>query len=154
MIDKLLQLISSQRLTVPQLAEKLGTTKEVVDQMLELLDRKGKIIRINTSQGTQIRAAGENTMSSQKLTPSILIEYIKSQGFSTISSAATALNTTPEEIRKMLDYLFTKQHVKKVDVAKEHNCAGNCSGCHGCEDAAMIQIDGTTICYQLKAHNL
>ena len=154
MIDKLLELIRGERLTVLQLAEKLGTTHEVVDQMLDLLDRKGKIVRIKTSQGIQIRASGENTMSNEKLTPSVLIEYIKSQGFTTISSAAKALNSTDEEIKKMLDYLFTKQHVKKVDVAKEHNCAGNCSGCHGCEDAAMIQIDGTTICYQLKAHNL
>lgn len=154
MIDRLLELIKTKRMTIPEIATELETTGEVVAEMIDLLDRKGKIIKINTGKGTIITASEVDTMEKSKLTPSSILEFIKSRGFSTISEATKALDATPEEIKKMLDFLFTKQHVKRVDVAKEHECAGNCSGCHGCEHAAMIQIDGSTICYQLKAHNL
>lgn len=141
-------------MTVGEIATELGTTTEVVSEMVNLLDRKGKILKINTGKGVIITASEVGTMNDSKLTPSSILEFIKSRGFSTISEAAKALGSTPEDVKKMLDFLFTKQHVKRVDVAREHECAGNCSGCHGCGHAAMIQIDGTTICYQLKAHNL
>jgi predicted ArsR family transcriptional regulator len=154
MIEKILELAKTGRFTLDQLADKLGTTRQVVESVIELLERKGRIVRIDTGKGIQFIATEDSPVTSEKLTPSALIEYIKQQGFSTITQAASALGSTPDEVKRMLDYLFTKQHVKRVDVAKEHDCAGNCSGCHGCEHAAMIQIDGTTLCYQLKAHNL
>lgn len=154
MINRLLELIGTKRMTVGEIATELGTTTEVVSEMVNLLDRKGKIVKINTGKGVIITASEVGTMNDSKLTPSSILEFIKSRGFSTISEAAKALGSTPEDVKKMLDFLFTKQHVKRVDVAREHECAGNCSGCHGCEHAAMIQIDGTTISYQLKAHNL
>lgn len=154
MINRLLELIGTKRMTVGEIATELGTTTEVVSEMINLLDRKGKILKINTGKGVIITASEVGTMNDSKLTPSSILEFVKSREFSTISEAAKALGSTPEDVKKMLDFLFTKQHVKRVDVAREHECAGNCSGCHGCEHAAMIQIDGTTICYQLKAHNL
>lgn len=155
MIKETLELLKTKRLTIDQLAAELMVTRQVADSVIELLEKKGRLVRIQTGMGTVFSLIEEANMDSDgKLTPSKMIEYIKAHGFSTINQASAKLGVPFEEVKKMLDYLFTKQHLKRVDIAKENNCAGNCSGCHGCDHAAMIQIDGTTICYQLTAHNL
>lgn len=155
MIKETLELLKTKRLTVDQLAGELMVTRQVADSILELLENKGRLVRLNTSMGVVFTVIEEQPMTNEmKLTPSTMLEFIKTHGFSTINQASAELGVPYEDIKKMLDYLFTKQHLKRIDIAKEHNCAGNCSGCHGCEHAAMIQIDGTTTCYQLTAHNL
>lgn len=155
MIKETLELLKTKRLTIDQLAQDLMVTRQVAESVIDLLEKKGRLVRINTGIGTVFSLVEEASMTNDsKFTPSKMVDFIKSHGFSTISQASAELGVSNEDVKNMLDLLFTKQHLKKIDIAKENNCAGNCSGCHGCEHAAMIQIDGTTICYQLKAHNL
>lgn len=154
MIKETLELLKTKRLTIDQLAQELMVTRQVADSIIDLLEKKGRLVRLDTGIGVVYAVMEEPMITNGKLTPSILIEFIKSHGLSTISQAATELGVTYEDVKKMLDSLFARQHLKRIDIAKENNCAGNCSGCHGCDHAAMIQIDGTTTCYQLTAHNL
>ncbi|NTU61007.1 MAG: HTH domain-containing protein [Caldiserica bacterium] len=154
MIKETLELLKTKRLTIDQLAQELMVTRQVADSIIDLLEKKGRLVRLETGIGVVYAVMEKPMTTNGKLTPSIMIEFIKSHGFSTISQAATTLGVTYEDVKKMLDSLFARQHLKRIDIAKENNCAGNCSGCHGCDHAAMIQIDGTTTCYQLTAHNL
>lgn len=109
MIKETLELLKTKRLTTDQLAQELMVTRQVADSILELLENKGRLVRMNTSMGVVFTIIEEQPMTNEtKLTPSIMLEFIKTHGFSTINQASAELGVPYEDIKKMFDFLFTK----------------------------------------------
>ena len=83
--------------------------------------------------------------------PGKLIEYIKENGFITVSQASDDLEVSIDEIMKTIEFLKNKRHLRKLDMSGESSCeTGDCSGCKGCSTAHGIQEDGTPILYTLS----
>ncbi len=72
-----------------------------------------------------------------------LLELLKDGHARTTLMLAIELKTTPEDIKRKLEFMENMGIIKRVPIAKA-SCQGSCSGCSGCGDGGDSKTNGKT----------